>query len=96
LKHHWPYPPVRLPGTVVKLGLGPAIPPLAISTYSNQPVLFFPPPAPFPASVGTNYVLEMTTNLASGKWAAVSNGVSLISLEITNVSSPAFFRPRPE
>ena len=67
--------------------------PLGVATYSNQPVLFFATPAAFPASLGTNYVLQMRTNLASSNWVTVtSNGVALISIQITNAPSNAFFR----
>jgi hypothetical protein len=67
-------------------------PALGITTYSNQPVLFFPVPAPFPASIGTNYVMQMTTNLASGKWVTVTNSVTFIGIQVTNTPGPAFFR----
>jgi hypothetical protein len=68
----------------------PPTPDLGITTYSNQPVLFFP----IPQATGTNYVLQMTTNLASGNWSAVTNGVPIIGLQITNITGPAFFRIR--
>jgi hypothetical protein len=73
----------------------PPMPPLGIATYSNQPVLFFATPASFPVSVGTNYVLQMTTNLASGQWTPVTNGISINCLLITNAPSNAFFRMQP-
>lgn len=66
----------------------PPLPAPGIAVYSNQPVLFFP----LPPVTGTNYVLQMTTNLASGNWVTVSNGVPLIGVQITNAPSPAFFR----
>lgn len=70
----------------------PPLPPLGVATYSNQPVLFFATPAAFPASIGTNYALQMSTNLASSNWVTVTSGVALISIQITNVPSNAFFR----
>lgn len=70
----------------------PPLPPLGVATYSNQPVLFFALPAPFPASIGTNYVLQMTTNLASSNWVTVTSGIPLISIQITNAPGNAFFR----
>jgi hypothetical protein len=73
----------------------PPLPPLGVATYSNQPVLFFPLPASFPTSIGSNYVLQMTTNLASGNWTTFTNGIPFISLQITNAPSPAFFRLQP-
>ena len=64
-----------------------ALPPaLGISIYGNQSVVFFP------TSTGTNFVLQMTTNLASGNWATVTNGIPFSGLQITNAPSPAFFR----
>jgi alpha-tubulin suppressor-like RCC1 family protein len=62
-------------------------PALGITTYGNQPVLIYPP-------VGTNYSLEMTTNLASGNWVTVTNGVPISGVQITNAPSNAFFRLR--
>jgi BspA type Leucine rich repeat region (6 copies) len=73
----------------------PIMPPLGISTYSNHPVLFFAMPASFPTSVGSNYSVQMTTNLASGNWVTITNYVSLICVQITNAPSPAFFRLQP-
>jgi alpha-tubulin suppressor-like RCC1 family protein len=61
-------------------------PSLGISTYSNQPVLLFP------TATGTNYVLQMTTNLASGNWVTVTNGIPFSGVQITNVPDAAFFR----
>lgn len=65
-----------------------AIPPPAvgIGTYSNSPVVFFP------TVPGTNYVVQMSTNLATGNWVPVTNGVPFSGIEITNAPNPAFFR----
>jgi hypothetical protein len=68
----------------------PWIPPLpapGIATYSNQPVVFFPL-----TIIGTNFEVQMTTNLASGNWVAVTNGIPFIGVQISNAPSPAFFR----
>ena len=73
----------------------PPMPPLGIATYSNKPVLFFALPAAYPISVGTNYVVQMTTNLASTNWVTITDGVPVICLQITNVTGPAFFRLQP-
>ena len=64
----------------------PPPPALGISTYSSQPTVFFP------TATGTNYVLQMTTNLANGPWVTVSNGVSISGIIITNPPGTAFFR----
>jgi hypothetical protein len=71
---------------LVNTSVYPTPPNLGISTYSNQPVVFFP------AAAGANFVLQMTTNLASGNWVTVSNGISISGLIITNPPSNAFFR----
>ena len=64
----------------------PPPPALGISTYSSQPAVFFP------TATGTNYVLQMSTNLASGNWVTVSNGIPINGLIITNPPTTAFFR----
>jgi alpha-tubulin suppressor-like RCC1 family protein len=61
-------------------------PTLGISTYSNQTVVFFP------TGTGANGVLQMTTNLASGNWVTITNGIPFSGLQITNASGTAFFR----
>ena len=69
-------------------GLPPTPPAIAISTYGNQPAVFFP------TATGTNFVLEMTTNLASGQWVIVSNGTPVNGIVITNAPANAFFQLR--
>jgi len=59
---------------------------LGITTYNNAPVVLFPTPAT------TNYVLQMSTNLTTGNWATVTNGIPITGIQITNAPSPAFFR----
>lgn len=74
------------PGTVqIQLE---AIPPpaIGIGTYSNSPVVFFP------TTPGTNYMVQMSTNLAIGNWVTVTNGVPFSGIEITNAPNPAFFQ----
>jgi sugar lactone lactonase YvrE len=60
-------------------------PALGISTYGSQPVIIYP-------SSGTNFVLQMTTNLSTGPWVTVSNGVPFFGVQITNGPGTAFFR----
>jgi hypothetical protein len=67
----------------------PAVPALGITMYSNAPVVILPYLA---ESIGTNFQLQMTTNLASGNWVTVSNVVPFIAVQITNAPSPAYFR----
>jgi len=59
---------------------------LGITTYSNSPLVFFPTPA------GTNYVLQVTTSLATGNWITVTDGIPFTGIEVTNAPNPAFFR----
>lgn len=63
------------------------LPPLeGIAIYSNSPVIFFP------TSPGTNFSVQMTTNLNSPAWVTVTNGVPFSGVQITNAPSNAFFR----
>jgi len=64
----------------------PPPPAVGISTYGNQPAVFFP------TATGTNYMLQMTTNLSTGPWVTVSNGVPISGIIITNPPPAAFFR----
>ena len=64
-------------------GFPPAV---NISTYSNQPAIFFP------TSNGTNFVLQMTTNLNSTNWITVTNGFPISGFVVTNPPPNAFFR----
>jgi hypothetical protein len=61
-------------------------PALGISTYGSQPAVFFP------TATGTNFVLQMTTNLSTGPWVTVSNGLAVSGIIITNPPGTAFFR----
>ena len=64
----------------------PPPPTLGITTYDNQPLVVLP------ASVGTNYSLQMTTNIASGNWVTVTNGIPFTGVQIPNAPNAAFFR----
>ena len=64
----------------------PPPPALGISTYGSQPAMFFP------TATGTNYVLQMTTNLATGPWVTVSNGIAISGVVVTNPPANVFFR----
>ena len=66
------------------------LPAVGITTYNRQPVVFFPVPAT--TIIGTNYALQMSTNLSAGNWATVTNGISFICVQITNVANSAFFQ----
>lgn len=61
-------------------------PALGISTYGSQPAVFFP------TATGTNYMLQMTTNLASPNWVTVSNGTPIVGVIVTNNLPAAYFR----
>jgi hypothetical protein len=64
----------------------PTPPALAISTYSNHPAVFFP------TAAGASFALQTTTNLTSGNWAAVTNGIPINGIIVTNPPGSAFFR----
>jgi hypothetical protein len=62
------------------------LPALSLATAGNQSVLFWP------ASAGTNYVLQSTTNLASPNWVTAGDAVPVIAVTVTNTSPARFFR----
>ncbi|MDB6019040.1 MAG: hypothetical protein JWR19_3529 [Pedosphaera sp.] len=62
------------------------LPPLAIGSGGGQILVFWP------ASAGTNYTLQMTTNLATGPWVPVTNAVPQISFTVSNSEPAVFFR----
>jgi hypothetical protein len=66
------------------------LPVVGITTYNSQPVLFFPVPAS--AIIGTNYALQMSTNLIAGNWTTVTNSISFICLQITNAPGSGLSR----
>jgi cellulose 1,4-beta-cellobiosidase len=61
-------------------------PPLAVGTGAGQVLLFWP------ASGGTNYILEMTTNLANGTWTPVTNAIPQVAFTLSNSAPGMFFR----
>jgi alpha-tubulin suppressor-like RCC1 family protein len=68
--------------------VNPYPPPLGITTVSGQPVVVYP-------LAGTNYELQMTTNLSSPNWVAAPGGTPAIAVQFTNtVPGGAFFRLR--
>ncbi|MGA2029379.1 MAG: hypothetical protein ABSG87_04830, partial [Verrucomicrobiota bacterium] len=74
-------------GEIIITAVSPTPPALGISTYSGQPAVFFP------TATGTNFVLQMTTNLTPPvNWVTVSNGVPISGIIITNPPAAAFFR----
>lgn len=67
------------------------VPPLGVaSAVGNQAAIFWPPGS------DTNYVLQTTTNLASGNWVNVTNSAPLMGVFVTNSSPAAFFRLEPQ
>ncbi|HEV2329427.1 MAG TPA: carboxypeptidase-like regulatory domain-containing protein [Verrucomicrobiae bacterium] len=63
------------------------IPPVAIASAGSQVFVLWP------ASAGTNFILETTTNLATGPWVPATNGVPQTAYMFTNAGSgAAFFR----
>jgi plastocyanin len=69
----------------VTISVGIPKPALGIGTYSNQPAVFFP-------VVGTNFTLQMATNLSSPTWVTVSNAIPITGVIITNPPPNVFFR----
>ena len=67
----------------------PVLPPAGITMYSNQPVVIVPY---LSQSIGTHFLVQMTTNLSSGNWVTVTNGAQFIGVQITNAPSGAYFR----
>jgi hypothetical protein len=61
-------------------------PPLGIGTGSGQVLVFWP------ASAGTNYALQMTTNLATGPWVPVTIAVPQVSFTVSNSSPAVYYR----
>jgi len=59
---------------------------LGVTTYSNSPVVFYP------TASGTNFTLQMATNLNAPIWLAVTNGEPFSGVRITNAPPNAFFR----
>ncbi len=64
----------------------PPAPKLGISSYGSQPAVFFP------TATGTNFVLQMNTDLNTTNWVTVSNAIPISGFIITNSSGAVFFR----
>ncbi len=62
------------------------LPTLTVGTGSGQIIVLWP------ASAGTNFTLQTTTNLATGPWVPATNGVPAISILFSNTGSAQFFR----
>gem|GEM_PF-371128 len=62
------------------------LPPLTIGGGGGQILVFWP------ASAGTNYALQMTTNLATGPWLPVTNLVPQVAFTVSNAAPVVFFR----
>ncbi|HXF10080.1 MAG TPA: kelch repeat-containing protein, partial [Desulfuromonadaceae bacterium] len=60
-------------------------PVLNSATSGNQTAFYWP-------TTGSNYVLQMTTNLTSPNWVQVTNGTPNICIVVTNALPAAFFR----
>jgi hypothetical protein len=63
-------------------------PPLTAGTGGGQVIVCWP------LSWGTNYTLEMTTNLETGPWVPATSGVPMAAFTFTNNLPAAFFRVR--
>ena len=61
-------------------------PPLSIGAAGGQIFVLWP------ASAGTNFVLQMTTNLATGPWVPATNGVPQNAYLFSNSAPDVFFR----
>jgi len=59
---------------------------LTVGTGGGRIIIFWP------ASAGTNFTLETTTNLATGPWVPATNGVPAVSFVFSNTSPAQFFR----
>jgi uncharacterized repeat protein (TIGR03803 family) len=73
-------------GTIFAILINPPLTIIPVSGSSGSQTVVFWPEWAF------NYVLQTTTNLASGTWTNVPNAVPVISVQLTNTPSPAFFR----
>jgi hypothetical protein len=60
-------------------------PPINIAPSGGQVVVFYP-------LSGSNYVLQTTTNLATGPWVPATNGVPAIAFTFTNTAPAQFYR----
>jgi len=58
---------------------------VSIAPVGGQVVIFYP-------LSGSNYVLQTTTNLATGPWVPATNGVSMTAFTFSNTAPAAFYR----
>jgi len=61
-------------------------PPLTVGTGGGGIIVFWP------ASAGTNFTLQTTTNVDTGPWVPATNGVPAFSFVFSNTSPAQFFR----
>lgn len=61
------------------------IPALAITSAGSHVFVLWP------SSAGTNFILETTTNVATGPWVPATNGVPQTAYMFTNTGAPATF-----
>lgn len=64
------------------------VPPPAVNVSAaagHQFIVYYP-------TSGSNYILQTTTNLATGPWVPATNGVSVIALTFSNTAPAQFFR----
>ena len=61
-------------------------PPLTVGTGGGQIMIYWP------LSAGTNFTVQMTTNLATGPWVTATNGVPVAAFTFTNQGPATFFR----
>lgn len=73
------------PGTV-RVQVMAAPPALGIADYFGNPVVFYP------ALAGAGFNLQTTTNLLTGPWVNVTNGLPFTAVLVTNSSAARFFR----
>ena len=60
-------------------------PPVSIAPVGGQVVIFY-------LLSGSNYVLQTTTNLATGPWVPATDGVSVTAFTFSNTAPAAFYR----
>ena len=61
-------------------------PPLTVGTGGGRIIVFWP------ASAGTNFIVQTTTNLDTGPWVPATNGVPAVSFVFSNTSPAQYFR----
>ena len=67
------------------------LPPLGVAaTPGNQAALFWPP------GTNTTFIVQMTTNLASGVWVNVTNSQPLTGIYVSPAAPETFFRLAPQ